>query len=147
MTRDWWQRLVVWSGVLLLSAATIDRFRDQGGPYFARPHTIVDHVSKEPHETRDVIVLLPQVEPQIPQGATVAVFRPHDGKATDDHGSYLAAVGLLPHHQVLPPFTAYEVTPRENLAEWVVAVKAPFNHPHYRVVAGFANGWLYRVDR
>ena len=135
------------AGVLLLWAATILRFREHGGPYFARPRTVVDHVSKHPHETRDVIVLLPEVEPQIPAGATVAVFRPREGKATDDHSSYLTAVGLLPRHQVLPPFTAYERTPRENLVEWVVAVKEPFNHPHYRVVSGFPNGWLYRVAR
>ena len=147
MSRGSWQRGLVWSGVVLLAAATVVRLVERGGPYFARPRTVVDHVSKEPHETRDVIVLLPQVEPQIPRGASVAVFRPHDGKATDDHGSYLTAVGLLPHHRVQPPFTAYEVTPRENLVEWVVAVRAPFNHPHYRVVAGFPNGWLYRVDR
>ena len=147
MSRAASQRVVVWTGVVLVCAATLYRFHARGGPYFAAPATVLDRVSAHGHETRDVVILLPQVEPQIPDGANVTVFRPLNGRAHNDHNNYLAAVGLLPRHQVLPPFTAFDETPRENLVDWVVAIREPFEHPHYRVVAGFSNGWLYKVDR
>jgi hypothetical protein len=147
MTRSSWVRAVVLIGVVSLAAATIVEFRTQGGPYVSRPLTIVDHVSRERHAQRATILLLRELEPLIPAGNAVAVFRPKDGRAQDDHDTYLAAVGLLPRHQVLPPFTASNLTNHADLVEWVVAVSAPFDHPHYRVVAGSPDGWLYRVVR
>ena len=145
MTRDRVQQVVAWTAALAISAAAVVRMADRGGPYVQAPRTVVDHVSRQGHETREALILVPQVARLIPRGATVTAFRPQDGRAQNDHPSYLTAVGLLPHHAVLPPFTAFPDTSPRDLAEYVVAIGAPFDHPRYRVVAGFPNGWLYQV--
>lgn len=147
MTRERLQRIVVWAAAALLSAATIALFGARGGPWMARPATIVEHVTPYEHETRDLVLLAPKVETLIPRGAAVTVFRPRGGRAHDDHANYLAGVGLFPRQNVLPPFIASRETRREDLAEWVIAVGDPFEHPHYRLIAEFPEGRLYRVDR
>ncbi|HUP49620.1 MAG TPA: hypothetical protein VNA04_12610 [Thermoanaerobaculia bacterium] len=147
MSRESLQTIIVWTVSLLLFAATVVRVSGRGGPLLRKPGTFVDHASPGAAEVRKVILLLPRVEPLIPRGEVVTVFRPMDGRSHNDHDNYLAAVGLLPHHQVIPPFSAFHETPPEHLAEWVVAIGEPFVHPHYRVVAGFPEGWLYRVAR
>lgn len=136
---------VVWTAALLLVAALIYTWIIRRPPYFQLPRTVVDHVGVEEHPLRDVLLLLPDVEPLIPPGAQVTVFHPMDGLAQDDHDAYLTAVGLLPHHFVLPPFTANAANPRHELVEWVVAVGAPFTHPAYAPVASFPQGRLYRL--
>lgn len=138
------QEIVVGVATLLACAAAVRHLADRGGPYFARPATVVDHVSRSGHETRAALRLLPQVARLIPKDANVTVFRPKNGRAQDDHASYLTAVGLLPYHHVLPPFTAYHETSPKDLTQYVVAIGEPFNHPHYEVIAGFPEGWLYR---
>ena len=136
---------VVWAAVLLANAAAVYLLADRGGPYFAAPSTVVDHVARFEHETRPALKLVPQVARLIPKDATVTAFRPKNGRAQDDHASYLTAVGLLPYHRVVPPFTAYHETSPRDLAQYVIAIGEPFDHPHYDVIARFPEGWLYRV--
>ena len=59
------------------------------------------------------------------------MFRPKDGRAWNDNGVYLTAVGLLPHHSVLPPWTASADLRGDQLVEYVIAVDHPFDHPSY----------------
>ena len=56
--------------------AFVNRLYTRGGPYFARPVTIVDHVGPQKHETRDALILLPKVRPLLPRGAHVTCFEP-----------------------------------------------------------------------
>ena len=137
MNRDAQQRIVAFGGALLLCVAMIPIYASRRGPYFAEPRTVVDHASVREHETHAALILIPQVEPLIPRGAAVTAFRPKDGKSWNDDGVYLTAVGLLPHHSVMPPWTAGEI-------DYVIAVGAPFDDPSYAPVAGFPNGWLYK---
>ena len=121
---------------LLLTAALIGRLYTRGGPYFERPETIVDHVGRGRHATRDALVLLPKVRPLLPRGAQVTCFRPVDGgRPREDSDNFLAAVGQLPEQSVLPPFAR---------AEYVVAVREPFVESGYTQIAEFPEGRLYR---
>ena len=135
------------TAVLLLLAAMAWRFEERRPPYFARPQTVVDHVERFDHETRDALLLLPKVAPLLPRGAEVTCFRPKDGQQHPDSPNYLTAVGLLPDQSVFPPFTASTDLPPAQLIEWVIAVREPFTHPAYRAVATFPEGALYRVVR
>ncbi|SRR5260221_9713066 len=142
------EEIVIATGALLLTAALLVRLVTRGGPYFELPDTIVDHVSRQKHETRDALVLLPKVEPLIPRGAMVTCFHPdNSGQAQYDAPNYFAAVGALPRHIVLPPFTAGPTVPRAELIDYVIAIETPFEHPNYHVVAAFPQGRLYKVDR
>lgn len=144
MNRDRLQRIVALAGALLLSLALVLVYAGRRAPYFAQPATVVDHTGVRDHETRAELILLPQVEPMIPRAAEVTVFRPRNGRAWNDDGVYLAAVGLLPQHSVLPPWTAAPELRGHQLVEYVIAVGRPFDHPSYAPVAGFPNGWLYK---
>jgi hypothetical protein len=144
MSREAVQRIVAYAGALLLAIACIVRFAARRPPYFSLPVTMVDHVGVFEHETRGALLLIPQVEPLLPRGADVTAFRPRDGRAWDDNGVYLTAVGLLPHQSVLPPWTAAPDLRGKQVTEYVIAVGAPFDHPSYAPVAGFPNGWLYK---
>jgi hypothetical protein len=142
------ERAVLTALALLLTAVLAARLYTRGGPYFARPETIVDHVGPHKHEARDVLVLLPKVRPLLPRGARVTCFRPIRGEAPEeDTFNFFAAVGQLPHQKVDPPFIAMPDVPRKNLIEWVIAVYRPFTHPAYRAVAAFPEGRLYRLQR
>jgi hypothetical protein len=144
MNRDRAQQVVAFGGALLLCGALVVRYGARADEYFVRARTIVDNVSVVEHETRAELILLPQVEPLIPRGAEVAVFRPKNGRAWNDDGVYLTAVGLLPHHSVLPPWTAAADLRGNEVTEYVIAVGHPFEHPSYAPIAGFPNGWLYK---
>jgi hypothetical protein len=142
------ERAVLTALALLLVAALVGRLYTRGGPYFERPETIVDHVGPGKHELRDALILLPKVRPLLPRGAEVTCFRPVNGWAPEgDTVNFFAAVGQLPHQNVVPPFTAMFHVQRENLAEYVVAVRDPFTHPAYKELAAFPEGRLYRVQR
>jgi len=142
------ESVIVYLCTALLIAAFVMRLVTRGGPYFARPQTIVDHVGPGKHETRDALVLLPKVEKLIPRGAEVTCFRPIEGTANaDDTANFYTAVGQLPRQQVQPPFTAMLTVPTGSLVEYVVAVGGPFDHPAYRVIAEFPEGRLYKVER
>lgn len=123
------------------------RLYTRGGPYLERPETIVDHVGPHKHMTRDALVLLPRVRRLIPRGATVTCFQPVNGAQQYDPLNVLAAVGQLPAQKVLMPFSAGIDTPRQWLVEYVVAIRQPFTHPAYRMIAEFPEGRLYKVER
>ena len=135
MSREAVQRVVVYTCALLLAIASIVRYVQRRPPYFAAPETLVDHVGPVEHETREALIVIPQAEPLLPRGAEVTAFRPKNGQTWDDNGIYLAAVGLLPHHSVLPPW---------SLPEYVIAVGKPFENDSYTRVASFAHGALYK---
>ena len=142
------ERAVLTVLALLLVAALAGRLYTRGGPYFERPRTIVDHTGRAKHESRDALVLLPKVRPLLPRGAEVTCFRPVDGAApAGDTDNFFAAIGQLPYHSVMPPFTAMADVPRKNLVEYVVAVREPFTHRDYKEIAAFPEGRLYRVQR
>jgi len=141
------EKAVVAIATLILLIAFIHRLYTRGGPYFARPETIVDHVGPKKHETRDALLLLPKVRPLLPLGAHVTCFRPVNGAQNYDIPNFFAAVGQLPNQFVLPPFVASLDTNRSDLVEYVIAVRDPFTHPSYRVAAEFPEGRLYRVVR
>ena len=142
------ERAVLTVLALLLVAALAGRLYTRGGPYFERPQTIVDHVGREKHESRDALVLLPKVRPLLPRGATVTCFRPIGGSAPEeDTYNFLPAIGQLPHQNVLPPFTAMNDVPRKILVQYVIAMRVPFTHPDYKEIATFPEGRLYQVQR
>ena len=140
-------KAIVAAATLILLIAFIHRLSTRGGPYFSRPETIVDHVGPDKHATRDALVLLPKVRPLLPRGALVTCFRPVKGEQDYDMPDFFAAVGQLPDQTVLPPFVASLGSNPSDLVEWVIAVRDPFTHPSYRVVAEFPEGRLYRVVR
>jgi hypothetical protein len=147
MTKSRLESLVILASVTALCAFTIVRYVERRPPYFSQPDTIVDHVDRRIHDNRDLLVLLPKIEPLIPRNVEVTCFRPVAGQQHDDGANYLAAVGLLPHRSVLPPFTAAADLPVDQLVEYVIAIREPFAHPSYRVVASYPEGTLYRVKR
>ena len=146
MSRDALRQIVVGAASLLLVVALIYRLYIRRPPYFAAPRTLVEHVDIIDHEARDVLLLLPEVERLIPAGAAVTCFKPLNGKWQYDGINYLTAVGLLPNHNVLPPFAAGE-GPMAQRVEYVIAVREPLDQPEYAVVAGFPTGYLYKVRR
>jgi len=140
-------KAVVAATTLILLIAFGHRLYTRGGPYFSAPETIVDHVGPNKHETRDALLLLPKVRSMLPRDALVTCFRPQNGKQHDDMPNFFVAVGQLPDQTVLPPFVASLGSDPSNLVEWVIAVRDPFTHPSYRVVAEFPEGRLYRLVR
>jgi hypothetical protein len=144
--RERLQGAVIWSASLLLVAAFAHRLLTRGGPYFDRPRTVMDHVSPFGHETTDALVVLPEFANLLPRGASVACFRPVGGEAAND-GNTLPAVGMLPRQMVVPPFAASLSTPTRELPDYVVALRDPFTHPQYELIAERPPGRLYRVRR
>ena len=128
------QTLIVAAATVVLLVAFANRLYTRGGPYFARPQTIVDHVGPDKHETRDALVLLPKVRPLLPNGATVTCFTPGSSDYSPD---FFAAVGQLPQQRVMSPYG--------TLPEYIIAVGNPYDNPAYRVVAEFPEGRLYKV--
>jgi len=141
------EKAVVAAATLILLIAFVHRLYTRGGPYFVPPATIMDHVGPDKHETRDALLLLPKVRPLLPRGAQVTCFRPRNGQQNYDLPNFFAAVGQLPNQSVLPPFVASLGSNPSDLVEYVIAVRDPFTHPNYRVVATFPEGRLYRVVR
>lgn len=139
-------RVAIAACVVLLGALIFILY-DRGGPYFELPETVVDHVFRQTHDLRDPLLVLPLVRPLLPWDAKVACFRPLNGKWQYDTASFHAAVAVLPHQQVLPAYAAGEDVPKENLADYVVAIDGPFTHPAYRLEAEFPTGKLYKVVR
>jgi hypothetical protein len=133
------------SAVLLIALVWI--VYDRGGPYFERPLTVVDHEFRTKIDLRDPLIVLPQVRPLLPRGAKVACFRPLNGKWQDDTASFHTAVAALPQQLVVPAYAASEDIPRQNMADYVVAIDEPFTNPAYRLEAQFPAGRLYKVMR
>jgi hypothetical protein len=136
-----------WAAIALLAAALMARLASRGGPYLESPRTIVDHVGPNRHETADALIILPRVAKLLPRGADVTCFRPAGGQEQYDAANFLTAVGMLPRQNVLPPFVAGLLTPRNELVEYVVAIREPFTHPAYVPIAEWPEGRVYRVVR
>lgn len=147
VTRERFQTVCAFTFAALLCAATVARFARNGPPYLEKPRTVMDHVARTQHETRDVLLVLAEVKERIPAGAQVTVFRPQNGGPHNDQPSFLTAVGILNDHFVLPPFVAGREVAPTDLVEFVVAVGTPLDHPHYELVEQFETGYLYRVRR
>ena len=139
--------IVMLTASVVLAAALLWQLADRGGPYFNHPVTIVEHVARQKHDTRDALLLLPRVRPLLPRNATVTCFHPRDGKWQYDAASFHAAIGQLPQQFVLPPFSAAENIPKETMVRYVVALETPFTNPSYRLVKEFPDGRLYEVVR
>ena len=125
---------IVAAATVILLVAFVNRLYTRGGPYFALPETIVDHVGPEKHETRDALILLPKVRPLLPQGASVTCFEPGGRDLSPD---FFAAIGQLPQQRVVSPYG--------TLPEYVIALRKPFDNPDYRVIAEFPEGRLYKA--
>lgn len=144
MSRDALRRGVAWCGALLLSALVVQRYSAAGAPYVQAPQTILDHVWDGHHPQRNELVVVPELAARIPRGAQVTVLQPQNGQVWDDHLTFLTAVGLLPHHDVVHPAAAKPDRRRDDLVEYLIAVDSPLNHPGYEEIAAVKNGWLYR---
>ncbi len=138
MARERGQQIVVALATIACCAAIVQAYYARGAPYFQRPETVIDHVIDTEHHLRAAILLLREVGSAIPARATVVCGRPVDGALPDETDYFLLAIGLLPRHKVLLPSTA-----REGTAEYVIAVQGEFNHPQYRLLHQFKNGFLY----
>jgi hypothetical protein len=141
------ERAILGLATLILLIAFVNRLYTRGGPYFQLPQTIVDHVGPNKHETRDALMVLPRIRPLLPRGAHVTCFRPVNGGQDYDVPNFLTAVGQLPDQFVQPPFFAALDTPPASLVDYVIAIRDPFTHPAYHVVAEFPEARLYKVTR
>ncbi|HEY8180822.1 MAG TPA: hypothetical protein VII32_01175 [Thermoanaerobaculia bacterium] len=128
------QTVIVAAATVILLIAFVNRLYTRGGPYFARPETIVDHVGPNKHETRDALVLLPKVRRLLPRGARVTCFEPGNADTMPD---FFAAVGQLPQQIV--------VSPNGVLPEYVIAIRKPLDNSAYRAIAEFPEGRLYKA--
>lgn len=130
---------------LLLAALLAARYHERRPPYFELPRTLLDHPSPEEHEARYALIMIERARTLVPRGKEVTCFRPVGGKQQYDSGSFLSAVGLMPEHVVLPPFTASDDS--NPPIEYVIAVRGPFEHARYTRIAEFPEGAIYRAPR
>jgi hypothetical protein len=137
--------VLVLSATVLLAVVLAARFHERRGPWLALPETLVDHAGPHQPESRSVLIMIERARQIIPRGKHVTCFIPVDGKAPDDNGPYLSAVGLLPDHVVFPPYTASETS--NPPVEYVIAARGRFDHRAYTMVASFAEGAIYRAPR
>lgn len=126
--------VVVYAASAALTIALTAKLAGRGGaPYFKAPATIFDGTTWPDDPVRKLPSLLPVVAEIIPPHATVACFKPVDGKAHDDYCS-MVATGYLLRQRVAPA----------GDAEWVVAVTNPLDDPQYELIAVYPEGRLYR---
>jgi hypothetical protein len=121
----------------ILAISLIRIFIDRGGPYFARPETVYEHVSRERHPTVDDILLCRQAAPLMPRGATVTIVKPSE-KPNDDTTHLDTAAGLLADQRVVAPTTR---------CDFVITIREPLHDPRYRLVRSFPEGDLYSLVR
>src|SRR5438105_1962254 len=76
------QAVVVTVAAIALCGVQIVKLAQLGGPYFARPATVLEHMMPWNHQDRRLLTLAPAVANVIPRGATVSCFQPVDGKAS-----------------------------------------------------------------
>jgi hypothetical protein len=139
------ERVVLWAASLLLALAVFKHLHNSRPPYFSRPRTIVDHTVFGP--LPDILTLLQRAKRVIPRGSRVTCFRPANGRAHDEPLTYLTTSGILGDLVTLPAPSAGDDVPKDQLAEYVIAVELPFTHPAYKEIAAFPEGRVYRVDR
>jgi hypothetical protein len=131
------RRVIVYAATIVFLGASVHRFHWLGGPYFTLPETIQDHVWPARFLSADAIVLCRRAEPLLPRGATVTVLAPQEAP-NYDQTHWLTGLGLLTHQRVVPQ--KLETPPR-----FVIAIRSPFDDARYRLVATFAEGFLYEL--
>lgn len=139
MWRDLARRVVIYAAAIAFLAATVHRFHWLGGPYFAIPDTIQDHVWPTRFLSADAIVLSRRAEPLLPRGARVTILAPSEAP-NYDQTHWLTGLGMLPRQHVV----AQKFDDPAALPDYVIAIRASFEHPAYRQIATFPEGYLYR---
>jgi hypothetical protein len=142
--RDRARTIIVYVAAILFAGALVHRFYRLGGPYFQMPQTVQDHVWPEPFPSRDVILLARRAAEILPRGSIVTAVNPPEAP-NYDQTLFLTAGGMMPHHRVVPP--ALTATDPAALPQYVLAVRAPFNHPRYRLLRSLPEGRIYEVIR
>lgn len=132
------RRAVIYAAAAIFAAALVHRYYSLGGPYFAFPETVSQHVAPEPFASDYAIRLVRKAEPLLPRGASVTAFQPSMQRT--DLSVPLTAAGLLPRHQVLWPDLSFR-------PDYVLAVREPLDAPEYRLIAEFPEGKVYRRIR
>jgi hypothetical protein len=132
--------VIVYAAAAVFAAALVHRFHKLGGPYFARPLTVQDHVAPAPFASRDVILLAERAAEIIPRGATVTAIEPALAPNYDTT-HWLTAAGMMPRHRVVPP--ELETAP----PQYVIAVRQPLAHPRYRLITELPEGRIYEAIR
>ena len=141
MARQIIRRVLIYAAALVFIMAVVRRYHWLGGPYFTFPDTIQDHVWPARFASADAIVLARRAEPLLPRGAKVTLLTPSEAP-NYDQTHWLTGLGLLPRQHVVPQRVD---GPRETLPDYVIAIRGPFDHPQYRVVATFPEGFLYTL--
>jgi hypothetical protein len=137
--RELVRRVLVYAATIVFLAAIVHRFHWLGGPYFALPETIQDHVWPARFLSTDAILLSRRAEPLLRRGATVTLLAPSEAPHYDQT-HWLTGLGLLTHQRVVPQKL-------EERPEYVIAIRAPLEHPGYRLVATFPEGYVYELKR
>ena len=131
---------VAWSAAALLTMALVRHYAWLGGPYFAFPETVQDHVWPTQFASRDVIVLARHAATILPRNVTVTAIEPSLAP-NYDVTHFLTAWGLLPHQRVVPPKFDQE------LPQFVLAVRSDFPDARYRLHSTTPQGKIYEVIR
>ena len=136
--------IVIYAAAALFAVALVRRFIVLGGPYFARPLTVQDHVAPVPYPSRDVILLAERAAEIVPRGATVTAIEPALAPNYDTT-HWLTAAGMMPRHRVVPP----ELDGLVDRAppQYVLAVRQPFAHERYRLITELPEGRIYEAVR
>jgi hypothetical protein len=129
---------IVYAVAILFAAALVRRFDLLGGPYFAVPQTVQDHVAPVPFPSRDMILLARRAAEIVPRGATVTAIEPAQAP-NYDVTLWLTATGMMPRHRVVPP--EFDKAP----PRYVLAVREPFANPKYRLITELPEGRIYEA--
>ena len=129
------KRAVVYVSAAVFLVALVGLFVRRGGPYFAKPRTIYDHVQRDRHPTIDDILVCRAAEPLMPHGASVTIVKPSE-KPNYDTTHVDTAAGLLPFQRLVAPA-------ERPVADYVITIREPLPDPRYRLVAEFPEGKLY----
>lgn len=129
--------VIVFAAAIVFAGATVHRFRWLGGPYFAFPATIQDHVWPVRFPSRDAIVLSRRAEPLLPRGAKVTILKPAEAP-NFDQTHWLTGLGMLPRQHPV----AQKVD--ETQPQYVISIHEEFAHASYEKVATFPEGFLYK---
>lgn len=131
--------IIIVTASLILTTSLIATYVNRGGPYFAKPATVYDHVARDRHPTIDDINLCTAAAPFIPHGATVAILKPSE-KPNYDTTHTNTAAGLLPYRQLM------SAGPRLQ-SDYALTIREPLDDSRYRLLHTFAEGNLYERVR
>jgi hypothetical protein len=129
------RRIIVYAAAAVFAIALVRHFYKLGGPYFAAPETIQDHVAPTKFPSRDAIVMSRRAAPLLPRRATVTVLMPSQAP-NHDSTLYLVAAGMMPHQTIVG-------TDLNARPQYVITVREPLDHPSYRLLHRFPEGSIY----